>query len=96
MERRRLTREFKLEAGTRSTERGVTVGQASRDLGVHQTVRRTWVKTFADDPPQACPGHGQLKPEQVELARLTREVTRLKAERAIVKQAVASCAKESR
>ncbi len=31
------------------------------------------------------PGHGQMKPEQLEIARLKREVTKLKAERDILK-----------
>jgi transposase-like protein len=62
MERRRFTREFKLEAVKLVTERGVTVAQASRDLGVHGTVLRNWVKAFADDPYHAFPGHGQLSP----------------------------------
>ena len=95
MERRKFTREFKVEAVKLVTERGVTVAQASRDLGVHQTVLRNWVKGFADDPQHAFPGHGQLKPEQSEIARLKREVTKLKAERDILKKAAAYFAKES-
>jgi hypothetical protein len=39
---------------------------------------RDWVKKFADDPEHAFPGHGQMKPEQLEIARLKREVTKLK------------------
>ena len=65
MERRKFTREFKLEAVKLIRERGVAVAQASRDLGVHQTVLRNWVKAFADDPQHSFPGHGQMKPEQV-------------------------------
>ena len=45
--------------------------------------------------PQAFPGHGQQKPEQAEIARLKREVTKLKAERDILKKAAAYFAKES-
>jgi len=40
MERRNFTREFKVEAVKLIRERGVTVAQASRDLGVHGTVLR--------------------------------------------------------
>jgi transposase len=43
------------------------------------------VKAFADDPQQAFPGQGQMKPEQLEIARLKREVIKLKAERDILK-----------
>jgi len=95
MERRRFTREFKLEAVKLVKERGVSVAQASQDLGVHQTQLRYWVKAFADDPQHSFPGHGQMKPEQVEIVRLKREVTKLKAERDILKKAAAYFAKES-
>jgi transposase-like protein len=79
MERRKFTREFKLEAVRLIKERGVSYAQASRDLGVHTSQLRDWVKKFADDLEQAFPGHGQMKPEQLEIARLKREVTTLKA-----------------
>jgi transposase len=54
MERRKYTREFKLEAVNVIKERGVSVAQASVDLGVNGTVLRNWVKAFSDDPQQAC------------------------------------------
>ncbi len=73
----------------------MTVAQASRDLGVHGTVLRSWVKAFADDPEHAFPGHGQMKPKQLEIAQLRREVIKLKAEREILKKAAAYFAKES-
>ena len=95
MERRQFTREFKLEAVRLIKERGVSYGQASEDLGVHTSQLRDWVKKFADDPPHAFPGHGQMKPEQLEIARLKREVIKLKAERDILKKAAAYFAKES-
>jgi len=56
MERRKFTREFKLEAVKLIQERGVTVAQAARDLGVHGTVLRRWVQECAADAPQAFPG----------------------------------------
>jgi transposase len=87
MERRRFTREFKLEAVRLIRDRGVSYAQASEDLKVHPTQLRSWVKAFADDPQQAFPGQGQMKPEQLEIAQLKREVIRLKAERDILKKA---------
>jgi transposase len=56
---------------------------------------RNWVKQLADDPQHAIPGQGQMKPEQLEIALLKREVARLKAERDIPKKAAAYFAKES-
>ncbi len=85
MERRRFTREFKLEAVRLIRDRGVSYAQASEDLKVHPTQLRNWVKVFADDPQHAFPGQGQMKPEQLEIARLKREVIKLKAERDILK-----------
>ena len=95
MERRKFTREFKLEAVRLIKERGVSFAQASQDLSVHVSQLRSWVKAFAEDPQCAFPGQGQMKPEQAEIARLKREVTKLKAERDILKKAAAYFAKES-
>jgi transposase len=95
MERRKFTREFKLEAVKLIKDRGVSYAQAAQDLGVHQSVLRTWVKGFEADPQQSFPGHGQMKPEQAEITRLKREVIKLKAERDILKKAAAYFAKES-
>ena len=95
MGRRLFGREFKLEAVRLVNERGVTVAQASRDLDVGENVLRRWVKEFTSDPRRAFPGQGQMKPEQLEIDRLRREVTKLKAERDILRKAAASFAKES-
>ena len=95
MERRKFTREFKLEAVRLIKERGVSYTQASTDLGVYQSQLRDWVKKLTDDPQHAFPGQGQMKPEQLEIAQLKREVTKLKAERDILKKAAAYFAKES-
>jgi len=86
MERRKFTREFKLEAVKLIQERGVTAAQAARDLGVQGSVSRRWVQECAADSQQAFPGLGQMKPEQAELARLRREVIKLTAERDILKK----------
>jgi transposase len=75
MERRKFTREFKLEAVRLIRDRGVSYAQASEDLKVHPTQLRNWVKAFADDPQHAFPGPGQMKPEQLEIAQLKREVS---------------------
>ena len=96
MERRKFTREFKLEAVRLIKQRGVSYTQASEDLGVHQSQLRSWVKAFADDPQQAFPGQGQMKPEQLEIARLKREVAKLKAERDILKKAAPTSRRKRR
>jgi transposase len=95
MQRRKFSREYKLEAVKLVRERGVSVAQAARDLDVHENVLRKWVKEYGADPTQAFPGHGQMKPEQLEIERLRREVAKLKAERDILKKAAAYFAKDA-
>ena len=95
MERRRFGREFKLEAVKLVRERGVTVSQAARDLDLHENVLRKWVRELSADPQHAFPGQGQMKPEQLEIERLRREVQKLKAERDILKKAAAYFAREA-
>ena len=93
--RRTYTREFKVEAVKLVRERGVSVIQAARDLDIHQNVLRNWVRELVVDPVHAFPGHGQMKPEQAEIAALRKEVAKLKMERDILKKAAAWFAKES-
>src|SRR6202521_6331064 len=89
MRRRKFSREFKVEAVKLVRERGVSVAQAGRDLDVHENVLRKWIKEFGSDPAQAFPGHGQMKPEQLEIERLMVEVNKFKAERDILLKATA-------
>jgi transposase-like protein len=63
MQRRKFSREFKLEAVKLVRERGVSVSQAARDLDLHENVLRRWVREQAADPGSAFPGHGVMKPE---------------------------------
>jgi transposase len=94
MSRKKYTREYKLEAIGLIRDRGVGIGQASRDLGIHENTLRAWLKDFAADPEHSFPGHGQMKPDQAELVRLRREVVKLRAERDILKKAAAYFAKD--
>jgi transposase len=95
MQRRTYSREFKREAVNLVRERGVAVAQAARDLDIHYNLLRNWVREFDADPQHAFPGHGQLKPEHLEIDRLRKEVARLRAERDILKKAAAFFAKEA-
>jgi transposase len=95
MQRRKLSREFKIEAVRLVKDRGVAVAQAARDLDVHENVLRKWVRELSGDPQHAFPGHGQMKPEQQEIDRLRKEVAKLRAERDILKKAAAFFAREA-
>jgi transposase len=95
MQRRKFSREFKLEAVKLVRDRGVTMAQAARDLDLHINVLRKWVSDHGADPGGAFPGHGQMRPEQLEIERLRRENAELKAERDILKKAAAYFARDS-
>lgn len=93
--RRQFSREFKLEAVKLVKERGVAIVQAARDLDIHETRLRAWIREFATDPNEAFPGNGVMRPEVAEIDRLRKEVAKLKMERDILKKAAAYFAKES-
>ena len=95
MQGRKFSREFKLESVKLVRQRGVTAVQAARDLDVHVNVLRKWITELEVDPGSASPGHGQMKPEQLEIERLRRENAKLKAERDILKKAAAYFARDS-
>ena len=96
MGRRTFTREFKLEAVKLVTERGISKSQAARDLGIHVNVLRNWIEDFKRDARQAFPGRGKQRADDAEIARLKRELADAKAERDILKKAIAYFAKERR
>ena len=96
MARRLFSREFKVEAVRLVSDHRVSVAQAARDLDIHENMLRRWVKELSADPAQAFPGHGQGKPEQLEIERLRRENAKLRAERDILKKAAAYFAREAR
>lgn len=96
MGRRSFTREFKVEAIKLVRDRGVTVSQAAQDLGLHPNVLRKWVRDAQANVEQAFPGRGKQRPDDAEVARLRRELAKTKAERDILKKAIAFFAKEPR
>ncbi len=63
IQRRKFSREFKLEAVKLVRERGVSVSQAARDLDLHENVLRKWVREQAAGLGSAFPGYGVIKPD---------------------------------
>ena len=57
MQRRKFSREFKVEAVKLVRGTRVSLAQAARELDVHENVMRKWAKEFSSDPVQAFPGH---------------------------------------
>jgi transposase len=93
--RRTYSREFKVEAVKLVTERGYSVAEAARSLGVHETLLRSWKQALAARGEQAFPGQGHLPAFEEELRRLRAENQRLRQERDILKKAAAFFAREA-
>lgn len=83
------TAEFKLAAVKMITDQKLSVAEVARRLDVGENLLRTWKKAFAAGGDAAFPGHGNSTPADDELRRLRAEVTRLKAERDLLKKAAA-------
>ena len=93
-ERRKFTREFKVEAIRPVIEDEKSLSQVSRELSIRRSLLARWRDEYQDDPGQAFPGSGQLKPDDAELAKLKRELRDTQMERDILKKAIAIFSKE--
>jgi transposase len=93
--RRNYTREFKVEAVRLVTEKGYSVAEAARSLGIGENLLRNWKQAFQEQGDQAFPGKGNLTAIEEELRQLKAENKRLQMERDILKKATAFFAKEA-
>ena len=88
--RRNYTDEFKAEAVKLVTEQGDSVAVAARNLGVSANSLRNWKQKLET----ADEDESMTEDERMELARLRKEVRRLRMERDILKKATAFFANE--
>ena len=95
-QRKTYSREFKREAVALITEKGYSMADASRNLGIEYSILRRWKKQLVDDPPNAFPGKGQLKTADQELRELQRKLERVTEERDILKKALAYFAEDQK
>lgn len=93
-QRRKHTREFKVEAVKLVTEKGYSVAEAARSLDISETLLRSWKQAFQGQGELAFPGNGNRNPLEEEIRRLQAENKRLQMERDILKKATAFFAKE--
>jgi transposase len=66
----------------------------AKDLDIGPNVISRWVREAKADKQQAFPGRGVMKPDEAEVARLRRELAKVKAERDILKKAIGSFVKD--
>src|SRR4029077_4088012 len=83
--RRTYTPEFKAEAVKLVTERGYSVAEAARSLGLSDNLIRNWKHALEAQGEGAFPGHGKLSTFEEENRRLRVENKRLLAERDVLR-----------
>ncbi len=93
--RRKHTKEFKQEAVLLARRTDVGFARAAKDLGIHESLLRSWAKAQATQGADAFRGHGKKAALEAENARLLRENRTLLMERDILKKAAAFFARES-
>jgi transposase len=91
--RGKYTQEFKLEA-VRLVKAGQTVSVTAKVLGIPSQTLDNWIRLSNKGQLKGA-GDKPVSPEQMELARLRAENSRLRMERDILKKATAYFAREA-
>ena len=93
--RKKFTKEFKLEALRLMEESGKPAAEVARELGIRRNQLYKWQEKFSQHGEEAFPGSGRRPDRDDEIARLRRELARVKEERDILKKAAQYFARES-
>lgn len=91
--RRRYSPEFKREAIALTRQPGVSCRQVALEIGLNPNMLTRWKREAEEAAGQAFAGSGMPRDEEV--ARLKRELARVKKERDFLKEAATFFAKES-
>jgi transposase len=92
-QRRKYSAEFKREAVALTRQPGVSCRQIALEIGVNPNVLSRWRREADEATDKAFKGSGS--PRDEELARLKRELARVKKERDFLREAAVFFAKES-
>jgi transposase len=88
--KKQFDKDFKLNAVRLVQEKGLSIRQVSRDLGIGLSTLQRWTREIkAHGEKNSFPGSGYLKPEEERIRKLERENEILRRERDILKKAVA-------
>jgi transposase len=77
-----------------ATQPGVAKSQVATKLGINANLLDRWCKDYLTNGGAAFPGHG--KPRDEEMARLKRELARVKKKRDFSREAASFFARESK
>jgi transposase len=91
--RRKYSAEFKREAIALTHQPGVSCRQVAMEIGINPNMLSRWKREAEEASGKAFSGSGS--PRDEEMARLKRELARVKKERDFLKEAATFFAKES-
>ncbi len=97
-ERRKYSKEFKLEA-IRMYEKGErSVSEVERELGITQGLLWKWKADLEKQPKkeEAFPGNGRLTDTEARIRQLEREVATLKEDKEILKKVLTMFSKDGK
>ncbi|SFM55370.1 transposase [Paenibacillus sp. 1_12] len=95
-QRKKFDKAFKEQVVLRILAGETTFVDAAKELDVHYTTVRDWVKFYKQDGDSAFPGSGNLKAEDDEIRKLRKQLVDLKEENDILKKAAAYFAKNQK
>ena len=88
-QRRTFSAEFKRDAAALVLEQGYSHLEASRSLGVVESVLLRWVRQLSQERHGVTPQSKALTPEQQKIQELEAKISRREREKAILKKATA-------
>ncbi len=91
MSKKRYTEDFKVEAVKQITERGHSVPDVAKRIGVTTNSLYKWIKVYGESPERAA----AVRAEKTETQRLRKELKRVTEERDILRKAAAYFASQS-
>jgi len=92
--RKTYSREFKIEAVRMTTEGGISVAQAARDLEVNENTLHNWRRQFRQWGTAPNAGKEALSQAE-EIQRLRKDLAKVREERDFLKKAAVWLAKEA-
>lgn len=95
-QRKKYSKEFKLDAVSLVLEQEYTKSEAARSLGINPNMLGRWIKQYESEDGQSFRGNGKLSPEQEQIRELKNQVKRLELEKEILKKATVFFAAETK
>ena len=93
-QRRKYSREYKLEAVQLVQQSDIPLSQVATNLGINDNMLRRWIKEHSEPNKATFTGYGS--PRDQELATLRQELKQVKKERDFLREAATYFAKVSK